>query len=1351
MQFFNRLVSLVFSRQTLVFATTLLLALLVWFIGPLLAIEGLRPLASTGARVGVIVLLLLLAMLWLKSWPFHLVGVPALCLLVWYAGPLLAVGAAKPLTTALTRALIVGTIALVYAIYALYKLWRLMQANEDFVKKILTWGNGDKTASAQVDMKSLNLTVNRALASLRGLRGTSGLRRIFEGQRYLYELPWYMIVGSPGAGKTTALLSSGLQFPIDRHGPQAKTTALHVRAKDTMHCEWWFTNEAVLIDTAGRYTVHDDTGVNPAEWNGFLGLLRKHRTRAPLNGVIVALGTDELLTMTSDNLAAHGAMVRERLAELRQRLGIRLPVYVIVTKVDRLKGFQEYFHSLTMEGRSQPWGFTFPIAGRKQAAAGAGDLHARMAAEFALLRQRLEAGLRPRLAEEFDLDRRRRLFALPQELSGLSVPLMRIVEEIFQESRFDATQARSALRGVYLTSGAQVGHAIPADPFTLMQRLKIAEPEAAEGDEPRSRQGYFLRDVFARIIIPEAHLVRPNLRWEWRYRLLRLLGHALALVLFLWIAGALSVSFGNNRSYLQTAQEHTEALGRQVKALYADFKPAQIPEVLSAAREVPGYPGLSLLDPPASYQWGLYAAPDVLQASQETYARLQDQLLLPAVLRRMEEVLAQSVRDRDAVTAYQTLRIYKLLHDPARYRAGGAQDVRDWVLTDWRAHPEVVAGLGGSVSLVAHAQNLFSGARTVQSATLPNESLVREVQAFLNANTSSQRIYERAKAAMLPEAPPAFTLVSAVGPQAGTVFARANGAPMEQGVPGLFTYEGYHQLFNKRLLEFAGRAIADDAWVMGQAASPDEHPVAPKSDAATALASTDPVLQDIRRRYLEEYAKRWQDFLDSIRLVGTSETETDVESSLRTSPAALQVLGTATTHSNLGFQLNVLRQLAAPDSPLARLGRTAVRETTLSRSLSAGTGPKTESTLIDKAASAINKSVQDIGASLNIRPEEQMEKQVVDNRFAALREVVAGQSDAAVAVGVDAGKPGLQGVLGLINAFYTELVVADSALSAGSLPPSVADVGTRLKLEADKLPAPFRSVLAALALQGADQVAQGSAAILRTQALQQLDRIMGLMAFQVSEPCKRGIEGRYPFADVAQDASPDDVTQVFAAGGAADAFFAKYLAPFVDTSVRPWRYKSPDAMNAMVGTESAANAASPTPPPSGPTLVGELLKLLTQSGPALESFSRAQQIRDALFRSADGKTLGWRVDLKVLALDPSVTDLVIDIDGQGQRYVHGPVQGFPVSWPGPRGGGSAMLSANPRISNDTSTLMAQGPWALLRLFDKGRPVGTSTPSHTQLEFSFDSRKALLDVATGSQPNPLNSAVFKGFRCPGRAG
>ncbi|MES2530189.1 MAG: ImcF-related family protein, partial [Pseudomonadota bacterium] len=790
----------------------------------------------------------------------------------------------------------------------------------------------------------------------------------------------------------------------------------------------------------------------------------------------------------------------------------------------------------------------------------------------------------------------------------------------------------------------------------------------------------------------------------------------------------LMASFDNNRQYLATIGARTKGLTQQIKTQFADFKSAQVPDVLNATRELPGYATLDVDNPPRSFLYGLYAVPPVLDAARQTYAQVQDQTLLPFILARMEAVLAQSVQAQDANTAYATLRVYKLLHDRAHYmQDGGARDVRNWVLKDWET-TDSASAFGGRASMIDHVQALFSGERTVQAATLPNEALVREVQSFLNSQTSTQRVYERAKAAMQQEAPQEFTLVRAVGPQAGTVFSRTEGQPLEKGVPGLFTYDGYHGLFNKRLPEFVGLALEDDAWVMGRmgAGTADGFATGLGKVGGTAsrVLQDSPLLDDVRRQYLDEYAGHWERFLDSVRTVSGSDT----------------------TGTSLGFDLSVLRQFAAPDSPLSRLARAVTRETTLSRPLV--TQAPDDKSFFDKATDQLNQKTRELSKNLGIRSEERLEKQLVDNRFAALREVVTGQADAGTAA-IGGAKPGLEAISGLVNEFYTLLVVADTALTANSLPPGGAEIGAKLKLEAGKLPAPFREVLTALATSGSDKVTQGATLILRKQAQVQFDRIMGLMSLQVSELCRRGVEGRYPLAAVAQDVAVEDFTQLFATGGAADEFFNRYLASFVDNSVRPWRYKSPDSANAMVGAEGLAVGATPAPATVGPTMVGELLKLLAQGGPNLDLFYRAQQIRELFFRDAGGRKMAWKMDLRVQELEPSVTDLIIDIDGQGQRYVHGPVQTLTVNWPGLRGGAMAELTANPRISGATSTVAASGPWALFRLMEKGRIVGTATPGHQSVEFAFDGRKAVLDISAGSQPNPLNSDVLKGFRCSGR--
>ena len=127
-----------------------------------------------------------------------------------------------------------------------------------------------------------------ALATLKTASGGKG--------DYLYDLPWYVLIGPPGAGKTTALVNSGLKFPLSR----GATPAAIAGVGGTRYCDWWFTEDAVLIDTAGRYTTQDsDAKADKQSWFAFLDLLKKNRPRQPINGVIVAISLEDLLTLSA--------------------------------------------------------------------------------------------------------------------------------------------------------------------------------------------------------------------------------------------------------------------------------------------------------------------------------------------------------------------------------------------------------------------------------------------------------------------------------------------------------------------------------------------------------------------------------------------------------------------------------------------------------------------------------------------------------------------------------------------------------------------------------------------------------------------------------------------------------------------------------------------------------------------------------------------------------------------------------------------------------------------------------------------------------------------------------------------
>lgn len=324
-----------------------------------------------------------------------------------------------------------------------------------------------------------------------------------------------------------------------------------------------------------------------------------------------------------------------------------------------------------------------------------------------------------------------------------------------------------------------------------------------------------------------------------------------------------------------------------------------------------------------------------------------------------------------------------------------------------------------------------------------------------------------------------------------------------------------------------------------------------------------------------------------------------------------------------------------------------------------------------------------------------------------------------------------------------------SALSSNANTPPTANTAqaaaTKLQIEASRLPAPFQHVLLDVSEHGAERINMATRAIMSQQAMVEMDRLLGQLRNQVGEPCRRGISGRFPFADSPQEATIADVDEMFGNGGQADIFFEKFMRPLVDTGSHPWRYKTPEAVSAesvaaVPGADGQAGAAA------GPTVRGELARLLAQAGPNPESFGRIAAIRNSLYR-AGAKKLALRMDLRVDSLDPAITRLVLNFDGQTYVYAHGPVETLHINWPGQNGGAFASISAEPRITPSTSTLAKTGPWALLRLLKEGQVIPTADQGKVAVEFKLDGRRVVLVLDSGGV-NPLSLPQLRDFTCPG---
>jgi type VI secretion system protein ImpL len=388
----------------------------------------------------------------------------------------------------------------------------------------------------QADIEAMQAEFQKAVRALKSSR----LAR--RGKDAMSALPWYMIIGPPGAGKSTALRNSGLQFPyLSARGGGVRGVG------GTRNCDWWLTNEAIILDTAGRYATEDD---DQDEWFGFLEMLKKNRPRRPINGVLIAVNVAELGGATDEEVADLAKRIRDRVDEVMNQLHVVVPVYLLCTKCDLVPGFVETFNELKKNERGQIWGFTFPFDPDNPEPGEA------FQDKFDELVKVVELRALSRMAAERRVEVRQRVYEFPQQLEALRANLVEFVSQAFAGNVYQETPI---LRGVYFTSGTQEGRPIDR----VMQKMADAfgvRPRIAQALTPGEARSYFLRDVFSRVIFPDRDAAVASGAMSRRDLAIRsgIVGGGLLLALLLSLLPA--AAYSKNRRLIGAMRSVSDAL-----------------------------------------------------------------------------------------------------------------------------------------------------------------------------------------------------------------------------------------------------------------------------------------------------------------------------------------------------------------------------------------------------------------------------------------------------------------------------------------------------------------------------------------------------------------------------------------------------------------------------------------------------------------------------------------------------------------------------------------------------------------------------------------------------------------------
>jgi type VI secretion system protein ImpL len=1028
-------------------------------------------------------------------------GVAVLIILVWFFGPLIAIGQFHPFDSQVARLITIGVLIL---LWVLVNLLHILSDKKKEKKLTAAVAEPDPNAAASAEEVAVLATrLKDALARLKKLPGKRGRLK-------LYELPWYMFIGPPGAGKTTALVNSGLNFPLaDASGPAALRGV-----GGTRDCEWWFTDQAVLIDTAGRYTTQDSTAaVDAAGWLGFLKLLKKHRSRQPLNGVMLAIGLSDLAALPEADRLLHAAAMRKRLRELHDELGVRVPIYVLFTKTDLIAGFVEFFDNLGREEREQVWGMTFALdRGTDEAGA-----IAAFDAEFELLLQRLNQRMLERLSQETDIIRRRLIYGFPQQIASLREVAGAFLTEIFRPSRLEE---RPLLRGVYLTSGTQDG--TPIDRLLGTMASQFGLPRQAVTAFSGAGRSYFLTRMLREVVFGEAALVSFDKKVEARTRWIYRGTYAgCAVALLLCIAGWTYSYFGNSG---MIAEAHASAA--QYNKQYADLL-ARGPQdsdlrailpALATLRTMRGGYDQRAAQTPIELTFGLWQGDKISSAAIDAYYRSLNALLLPRLLARLERQMQSNLDKPDFL--YEALKVYLIL---GRQGPVDHDTVMAWLISDFNASfadDETVRN-----ALLDHTDAMLGRALTPVAINGP---LVQQVRQILTREPLAEYSYNRIMRSPRVKSMAGWTVEDNAGPGASRVFALRSGKPLSTPVPGIFTWAGYHNTFLP-YMPTVTQELAEDSWVLGRA----------KRSITDTIADTNKLRRDVIGLYLDDYVRVWDQELNDIAVKSFSSVSDAVE--------------------QLGL-------ISGPNSPLRNLLISIDAQTQLSRKApadSAEAALQAKAGKVGQRAAGFGKLVARSGLSFSQQeiagivgeafgsdgtnaPVDPASR--VDQHFKAIHSFVTATKEKPAPMEAAIEKMGTiyQGMIQVANAPNQGQALLGLAGAGGGSGGGQAAAAQQLKDLAKDLPGPVAGML--------QTVSASSTAVATTGASKQLD---DAWKTKVLPLCTDAFFNRYPFvAGSPIDVPIDDFTHLLGPGGLIDTFFNDNLKSLVDTTVKPWKWQA---------------------------------------------------------------------------------------------------------------------------------------------------------------------------------------------------
>jgi type VI secretion system protein ImpL len=1138
--------------------------------------------------------------------------------------------------------------------------------------------------SSKTDTDAIHTRMREAVKTIK----TSRLGQS-TGSAALYELPWYIVIGNPAAGKSTAVVKSGLKFPFaDKAGSVIQGIG------GTRNCDWFFTTEGILLDTAGRYSVHEE---DRSEWLGFLGLLKKQRPKAPINGILIAASLAELSQARPEVAIQLAKNLRQRVQELTETLEVFAPVYLIFTKADLISGFTEFFEDGDRAERERVWGATLPY-----------DPLAKVdtVAQFDRHFDELFDGLREMSVARLSLHRGESLppgvLTFPLEFAALKPALRAFVATLFEDNPY---QFAPVFRGFYFTSALQEGTATSrASEHVARQFALTDKPEHAVA-MVSADNGFFLKELFSRVIFADRNLVKQyTSRGKLRARSLTFGAAVLALALGLggWTWAYLgnrqltanvradldkAIALQRERSDLASRMEALEVLQDRIEQLetYRSTRPISIGLGLYQGAAIETklreeyFAGVKqiMVQPVAQALEGFLGEVNQNAAQLQPMSRVPQSSASPLSVATgvptpgagagaatppaptvglFTEASPQSVED-----AYNALKSYLMLADKSRMEAG---HLTDQMTRFWRGWLEANRGAMPRERMIRSAERMIGFTlANLQDPAFPvlanNLTLVDQTRESLKrvvrGMAARDRVYADVKARASTRFPQ-MTVARIVGDLDREVIAGS------YAIPGTFTREAWDGYIQDAFKEAATKELQSADWVLKVAARDD----------LTLEGSPEQIRKALTELYKAEYVKEWQRFMQGITVADFNNFETAVVRMNRLGDPA---------QSPIKKVMQTLFDQTSWDNPSLlneRLG-TAQR----------GFMDWVKQSILRQAPSRV-----DVNVNLSGGPKAEIPTGPIGREFAVLSRLMMSRDNAPTQMA------GYLEALSKLRTKYNQVKTqGDPGPAARTLMAStLASTGSEL---ADAL----RFVDEQMLVGMTDTARATLRPLLVRPLMQAFSVIVGptetevnrVWAAQVQEPFQRVLAGKYPFDPSSKiEAAPAEIAKVFGPEGTVAKFTTETLSPLVvrrgDTlTARTWA-----DIGVRLRPEFVAGFAGWIAPLEGGAAPA-------QGGSAGSSGAGSSGAGGA---AAGGGGVVPNASQTVFQILPQgsqgLSEYTIEIDGQKLRYRNTTATWEQFVWPNPSAVPGARITAITFDGKTVDILNEPGRFALTKMLEAAK-------------------------------------------------